>query len=309
MAHKHEHADGPGHKGHHHHHHGGGEGNLRAAFFLNLAFTVIEFIGGILTNSVAILSDAIHDLGDSLALGLAWYFERLSKRGSSPSHTYGYQRYSLLGGLITGTVLIAGLVAVLWQTIPRLLHPEPVHAGGMLGLAVVGILFNGVAVLRMRGDSSLTSRIVSWHLLEDVLGWVAVLIGATAMAIWDVPIIDPLLSVGLACFILWNVFRNLRGVFEVFLQNAPRGFDVRRFEREVQDLPRVTSTHHTHVWSIDGEHHVLSTHIVMEACTTRDEVLAVKRAVREMLDEHQFQYLTLDIELADEPCVAEVRES
>ncbi len=287
---------------HGHSHRSGG--NLKVAFFLNFAFTIIEIIGGLWTNSIAILTDAIHDAGDTASLGLAWYFEKLSERGRTPRHTFGFKRYRLLGGLITGLVLVAGLSFILWQSFQRLLNPEPVNAHGMIALAVVGILFNGAAVLRVRKGSSLTEKVVSWHLIEDVLGWVAVLIGAGVMTIWDLPIIDPILSILIALFVLWNVGRNLKNVAKVFLQTTPESFDLAEFEKNVNGLPGVTETHHTHVWSLDGESHVLTTHVVMNANSDRDGILQVKHRIRQLLDDHDFTHVTVDVELSGESCVS-----
>lgn len=293
MSHPHSH-------GHEHEH--GSEGNLKVAFFLNAAFTVFEIVGGLWTNSIAVLSDALHDAGDTASLGLAWYFERYSRRGRTARQTYGYRRFRLLGGLITGLVLLAGLGFVLWQAVARLRSPEPVHAPGMMAMAVVGILVNGAAVLRVRRGSSLTERVVSWHLLEDVLGWIAVLVGAGIMALWDLPVIDPILSIAISLFILWNVGRNLRQVLAVFLQSVPDGFDADDFSTRLLARPGVVDLHHLHVWSLDGESHVVTLHVVMSAETTRDEIVAMKAWIREILDPHEFPHVTIDVELAGEPC-------
>lgn len=279
-------------------------GNLKIAFFLNLSFTIIEIIGGLWTNSIAILSDAVHDLGDSMSLGLAWYFDRLSKQGHTPQNTYGYRRYALLGGLITAVVLMAGLAFILWHAVNRLFSPEAVNAPGMMLLAVVGVVFNGAAVLRVRKGSSLTEKVVSWHLLEDTLGWIAVLIGAGIMSVWDIPIIDPILSIGISLFVLWNVLRNLRQIFDVFLQKTPQRFDVEKFESALLVIPKILSVHHTHSWSIDGESHVLSTHLMMEGGASRDEVIAAKNEVRRLLDKKTFEHVTVDVELEGEDCMS-----
>ncbi|WP_435531623.1 cation diffusion facilitator family transporter [Ramlibacter aurantiacus] len=273
---------------------------MKAAFALNLSFTIIEVIGGLWTNSIAILSDAVHDLGDSMSLGAALYFDRRSRRGRTPRDTYGMRRYSLLGGLITAAVLVVGLSFVLWHAVSRLFAPEPVNAPGMMVLAVVGVLFNGAAVLRVRRGTSLTERVVSWHLLEDTMGWVAVLLGAAAMSIWDLPIIDPLLSIGIALFVLWNVFRTLRQFLSVFLQHTPPGFEIDRFEQDVRSIPAVSSVQHTHGWSIDGESHVLTTHLVMNPGVDRQEIVAAKAAVRRLLGAKAFEHVTIEIELAGE---------
>lgn len=285
----------------HHHHHA--SNNLGVAFFLNLAFTIIEIIGGVLTNSIAILSDALHDFGDTASLGLAWYFEKLSGKEPNTRHTYGYKRFRLLGGLVTGLVLVAGLTVVLWNAVQRLGNPEPVDAKGMMLLAVLGIVVNGAAVLKMKKGSSLTEKVVSWHLLEDVLGWVAVLIGAGIMAIWDLPIIDPILSIGISLFVLWNVAKNLKQVIAVFLQTTPESFDLDQFESRAQEIESVQSLHHTHSWSLDGESHVLSTHLVLASQSTREQILTAKGQVTDLLAEHHFDHVTIEIELEGEDCL------
>ena len=298
-SHKHDH-DVPRSGHSHDHNQHGSSGNLRTAFLLNVAFTIIEIIGGFWTNSIAILSDAVHDLGDSLSLGCAWYFDRVSQRGRSPQNTYGYRRYSLMGGLITAGVLLIGLSFVLWSAIGRLFSPQEVNAPGMMLLAVLGVLFNGAAVLRVRSGSSLTERVVSWHLLEDTLGWVAVLAGAAAMTIWNIPILDPLLSIAIALFVLWNVFRTLRHFLGVFLQRTPPGFDVASFEREACKIPGVLAARHVHSWSIDGESHVLTSHLLMRAGSDREAIVAAKNRVRELLDGKTFEHVTIDVELEGE---------
>lgn len=295
---RHEHA-GQGRAHGHAHHHGSG-GNLKVAFLLNLSFTILEIVGGLWTNSIAILSDAVHDLGDSISLGLAWYFDRVSKRGRTPKNTYGYRRYSLLGGLITAAVLLVGLSFVLWSAVSRLASPEPVNAPGMMILAVIGVAFNGAAALRVRKGSSLTERVVSWHLIEDTLGWIAVLIGAAAMSVWDLPIIDPLLSIGISLFVLWNVFKTLRQFFAIFLQRTPAGFDLEGFERDVRAIEGVADSRHTHSWSIDGESHVLTTHLVMEPGSSLEAIAEAKALVRGLLDATTFEHVTIDVELEGE---------
>lgn len=282
----------------HDHDHAGD--NLKVAFFLNLGFTLVEILGGFWTNSIAILSDAVHDLGDSLSLGLAWYFERLSHRKGTSQLTYGYRRYRLLGGLITSLVLLAGLCFVLWHSIQRLTHPEPVQAHGMMGLALLGILFNGAAVFRVRRGTSLTEKLVSWHLIEDTLGWVVVLVGAGVMAIWDLPIIDPVLSILIALFIAWNVGKNLKKVAAVFLQTTPEGFDLDAFIEKVESIPGVDSIHHIHSWSLDGERHVFSAHVIRGADSGSDAGL--KARIRALLDDHSFEHVTLELEDPGDDC-------
>jgi cobalt-zinc-cadmium efflux system protein len=277
-------------------------GNLRTAFVLNLAFTAIEFVGGLWTNSVAILSDSLHDAGDSFSLGLALYLQVLSTKRADAKFTYGYRRFSTAGALATGLVLLAGLGFIAVEAVKRLQAPQQVHAPGMIALAVVGILFNGAAAWRLHGGTSLNQAMAGWHLLEDTLGWAVVLAGSVVMALWDLPIIDPVLSLALAMFVIVNVLRHLRKVSMVFLQSAPPGFDVEGFEQRLASIPRVVGCHHTHTWTLDGEHHVFSTHVVTENSATRDEILALKRQIHELLKPLHFEHTTIEVEFEGEPC-------
>ena len=161
-------------------------------------------------NSVAILSDAIHDLGDSLSLGTAWYLDRKSKQESDQKFSFGYARFSLLGALINSVVLIAGSIFVIKEAVERLLAPETTDARGMFFFALVGIAVNGYAALKLSGGISMNEKVVSWHLLEDVLGWVAILIASIVLFFYDVPFLDPALSIAFTLYVLWNVIKRLK---------------------------------------------------------------------------------------------------
>ena len=188
------------------------------AFFLNLGFTIIEFIGGWLTNSTAIMADAVHDLGDSLSIGLAWILSKIADKQANETYSYGYQRFSLLGALVNGAVLIGGSVWVLSEAIPRLSKPEMPHTEGMILLALFGVAVNGFAAYKLSHGKSLNERILNWHLLEDVLGWVAVLLIALVLTFIELPILDPLLSIGFTLFILFNVAKSVIDTIKVFFR-------------------------------------------------------------------------------------------
>ncbi|MBD3318214.1 MAG: cation diffusion facilitator family transporter [Chitinivibrionales bacterium] len=299
MAHDHSHDHS------HTHAHTHATGSIGTAFFLNLLFTVAEFFGGVLTNSVAILSDAVHDLGDSITLGLSWYLNQKSIQGRDERFSYGYRRFSLLGALATGIVLLGGSILVLSEAIPRLLEPETPNAPGMLAFSIVGIVVNGAAVLRLRGLSSLNARVVALHLLEDVLGWVGVLIVSVTLLFLDLPILDPILSIVITSYILYNVARNLRKTLTVFLQAVPSDADPVAAEALLSEIEGVISVHHTHSWSLDGEHHVLTTHVVVSPQTSWEEASHIKRKAKKLLRSHDFHFATIEIEVEGEPCEAE----
>ncbi len=290
---------------HSHHPRPDSSSGLKIAFFLNAGFTALEIFGGLWTNSIAIITDALHDSGDCLSLGLAWYLQRLSAKEPDSKFTYGYGRFSTLGALVTSLVLMVGLSFVSWSAIERLRNPEEVEAFGMLGLAVLGILFNGIAAWRLKDGHSLNEKIASWHLLEDTLGWGAVLIGSVAMMAWGLPIIDPLLSLLISVFILWNVVRNIKKVLSVLLQHAPASFDRVAFEASISKIPGVINSHHTQTWTLDGETHVISMHLVMAAGSGRDQIVAGKRSVHELLRKQDFEHVSIEVELEGESCYLE----
>lgn len=274
--------------------------NIKVAFFLNLSFTIIEIIGGLWTNSMAILSDALHDLGDSISLGLAWYLERYSKKGPDPSFSYGYGRFSLLGALISSLVLVAGSAVILTQVIPRILKPQEVYPEGMLGLALLGIVVNGIAAIRLRKGDSLNEKVASWHLLEDVLGWVAVLIVSIVLMIKNIPILDPILSIIITLYVLYNVAKNLKEVLRVFLQGVPDQFSLEEIEEELSSIPNVASAYHTHIWSLEGHRNLLSTHLVVKDEITRDRIIELKTEVTRKMEEMGIHHVTIQIDFAEE---------
>ncbi|MBE2224113.1 MAG: cation transporter [Anaerolineae bacterium] len=279
--------------------------NIGLAFWLNLGFTLLEIVGGVWTNSTAILSDAVHDLGDSFSLGMAWLLERRAQKGSSATFSYGYGRLSLLSALLNTIVLITGSLLVLARAVPRLLNPEPTNAQGMFWFAIVGILVNGLAAWRLRGETGLNARVVSWHMIEDVLGWVAVLVVSIVLFFTQAYILDPLLSIIITLYVLFNVAKNLRKTAVLFLQGTPDDIDVAELERQIAALPQVQAVHHIHTWSLDGEHHVFSAHLVVDETVTCAEATALKKQVRALLNGHEFTHTAIEIEFANEACQLE----
>ncbi|WP_299764068.1 cation diffusion facilitator family transporter [uncultured Dokdonia sp.] len=290
----------------HHHNHTHGHthdtGNIKVAFFINLLFTIIEVIGGVLTNSVAILSDAVHDLGDSLSLGLAWYFQNYAKKKRSPSFSYGYGRFSLLGAIINSIVLVVGSIFILVEAIPRLIAPQQPETQGMMLLAILGVIFNGAAVLRLKKGTSVNERVVSLHLLEDILGWIAVLIGSIIMHFFDIPIIDPILSLGIALFILINVYKNLKETIQIVMQGVPGNTDVKDVKQKLLSYPDIVAVHDIHIWSMDGEYTIMTAHIVVQNKDTLIALDSLKKKIREDLKELHIEHVTLEFEDVGENC-------
>jgi cobalt-zinc-cadmium efflux system protein len=287
--------------GHDHSHHHTSS-NLQVAFLLNLGFTVVEIIGGILTNSVAILSDAVHDLGDSVSLGLAWYLDIKSGKQANKNFSFGYKRFSLLGALINSIVLIAGSVYIIREAILRLISPEVSNADGMILFALLGIAVNGYAAWRMSAGKTMNEKVISWHLLEDVLGWVAVLVVGVVLKFYDAPYLDPALSLFITAYILWNVTKRLRETLILFLQGVPQELDLSKVERDILSIDSVESLHQTHVWSLDGEEHVFTSHVRLHESSNMHSIHNVKKEVRECMRTHRFKHHTIQLEWGDEQC-------
>jgi len=305
MGHHHHHHHSPLH----HHHHGHGEtSNIKVAFFLNISFAIIEIIGGIYTHSLAILSDALHDLGDSLTLGLAWYFQNLAQKGRDQSFSYGYRRFSLLGAIINTVVLVVGSIFIILEAIPRIISPETVHAKGMIWLAILGILVNGAAVLRLRQGTSLNERVVSLHLLEDVLGWVAVLIASIIMLFFDVPILDPILSMLIAGYILFNAYKGVKESFFILLQGVPKSISIKALEQNLLKIERVEEVHDLHAWSMDGEYNVMTIHLVVPDESTWEQVAAIRSQARDLLEHEHIEHVTIEVHSHSEAIALKEKE-
>ena len=274
--------------------------NIKVAFFLNFTFTIFEFVGGYLTNSVAIMADAVHDLGDTISLGLSWNLDKKSKQASDHKYSFGYKRFSLLGALINGVVLFVGSGFILMETIPRLFNPQHAEAEGMFFFAIVGVLVNGFSVIKLKGGTTLNEKMVRWHLIEDVIGWVAVLIVSVVLMFYDVPILDPLLSVAIIAYVLFNVIKNLNETCRVFLQGVPSDIDFNKIEKEILALKDVRSVHRVHVWSLDGASNVMTIHVVINYVESAREMLEAKAKVRSVLSDYSIEHSTIEIELPKE---------
>ena len=270
--------------------------NILIAFILNLGFSIFEFFGGLFTNSVAILSDAVHDIGDALSIGISYFLEKKSKQKADNRYTYGYIRYSVLGGLITTIILMVGSILVIYNAVLRIINPVKVNYHGMIIFAVIGVLVNFMAAYFTKEGNSINQRSVNLHMLEDVLGWLVVLLGAIIMNFTDIKIIDPIMSIGVALFIFINTFKNLKQVLDLFLEKTPVDVDINELRRRLLNIKGVDDIHHIHVWSIDGFNNYATMHIV----TKEKNIKGVKDDIRKELMEHNICHAILETE--EETC-------
>jgi cobalt-zinc-cadmium efflux system protein len=283
------------------------EQRVRLAAFLNIAFTVIEVMGGLWTNSLAILSDALHDLGDSIALFISWLFERGAKKSPNAKYTFGYQRLSLFSAIFSASVLVAGSIIIFYQAIPRLLSPETVNALGMVGLALIGVAFNALGFFLLKRGESLNERVLSWHLLEDVLGWIVILVGGVVMYFWDFYLIDPIMTVALTAFIFYYVVKNLREGIRILLQGVPKHINLEEVKRDIGVVKGVLGMHDIHIWSLEGETDVFTAHVVLDDATLEKHPEETKQTIREILLKHHLEHSTIEFE-SEGQCTGNVCE-
>lgn len=273
------------------------EKNILVTFLLNFAFSIFEFVGGMVTGSVAILSDAIHDMGDAASIGISYFLEKKSKKQPDETYTYGYARFSVIGGAVTTLILLVGSAVVSFNAVNRIINPTPIHYDGMILLAVIGACVNLGAAFFTRDGHSLNQKAVNLHMLEDVLGWLVVLVGAVVMRFTDFVLIDPILSIGVAVFIFINAAGNLKDILELFLEKTPHGIHLNELKEHLSRIDGVLDVHHIHIWSMDRQSNYATMHIVTNA-----DPHAVKHAVREELREHGIGHVTLELEKEGEHC-------
>lgn len=273
------------------------EKNILIAFILNLAFSIFEFVGGMFTGSVAITSDAVHDIGDATSIGVSYFLERKSKSKPDDNYTYGYARYSVIGGFITTFILFFGSVMVIFNAVDKIINPTEINYSGMIIFAVIGVVVNFCAAYFTSKGESINQKAVNLHMLEDVLGWAVVLVGAIVMHFTNFAIIDPIMSIGVALFILFSAVRNFKDIFGLFLEKTPNGVSVAEIKEHITEIDGVIDAHHIHIWSMDGQSAYATMHIV-----TDNDPHHIKHKVREELAEHGIVHATLELETSSEHC-------
>ena len=272
--------------------------NILLAFILNLSFSIFEIIGGFFTNSVAILSDAIHDFGDALSIGISYFLEKKSKKKPDENYTYGYTRYSILGAFITTMILTLGSIFVIYKGLKRIIYPTSINYDGMIVFAIFGVIVNFLAAYFTKDGHSLNQKAVNLHMLEDVLGWLIVLIGSILIKFTNIVIIDSIMSIFVAIFILIHANKNLKMILDLFLGKVPNDFSVSDIKKEILKMQNVIDIHHIHIWSMDGVNNYLTMHVV----TDSNDFVSLKKNIRNLLQDFKINHVTIEIENKDEKC-------
>lgn len=273
------------------------EKNILIAFVLNLSFSIFEFIGGTITNSISIISDAIHDIGDSLSIGLSYFLEKKSKKEPDEKYTYGYARYSVIGSLITTVILLLGSILVIYNAIKRMINPIEINYDGMILFAIIGTIVNFLAAYFTKEGNSLNQKAVNLHMLEDTLGWIVVLIGSIIMKFTNILIIDSILSILVALFILIHALKSFKKVLDLFLEKIPNEISIEEIKEHILKIKNIIDVHHIHIWSIDGYSNYATMHVVIDKNSKE-----IKEKIRKELKHLGISHVTIEIETKDEIC-------
>lgn len=273
------------------------EKNILIAFILNLSFSIFELIGGLFTGSIAITSDSIHDLCDAFSILISFFLEKKSKKKADLKYTYGYVRYSVIGGIITSTILLIGSILVIYEAIKRLINPVKINYNGMIIFAIIGVIINLIAAIATKEGDSLNQRSVNLHMLEDVLGWIIVLIGSICMYFTNITYIDSILSIIVSIFILVSAFKNIKIIYDLFLEKTPKNINIEEVKKQLLSINGVSDVHHIHVRSIDGFNTYMTLHVVLDNYDSK-----IKQQIKEDLNHYGISHSTIEIELKNELC-------
>ena len=274
---------------------------IKTAFFLNLWFAIIEVIWWILTNSVSILSDAIHDFGDSITLWLSRYFEKKSAEWPSIEYSYWKRRFSLLSSVINSCILLLWSIFIIKEAIERLISPEAVNAEWMILLAILWIAVNWYAVYRLQWGKWLNNESVRLHLMEDVIGRVAILIVSIILVFYDIPQLDTILWIWIAIYVIFHAIKILKSAISLFLQKSPINIDIKEIEANVLGIQWVLDIHHVHLWSLDGDKHVFTSHVLVDSCNL-DNAVEIKKSILDSLHPYWFEHTTIELEFSKNDC-------
>lgn len=276
---------------------------------VNFFFSIFEFLGGILSGSVAIMSDAIHDLGDAVSLGFSIYFERKAKRGPDKTYTYGYSRFSVLGVFVTTVILVVGASFMIYISILRLINPTELRLDLMMILSIIGLSLNTIATFRTKNGrfnvlKSITTGSVNGIILEDVIGWLIVLYGTIVMMTTKWAWLDPVMSICISIYLIGTSFNTFKKVLELFLEKVPDGSSVDIVKYQVLAIPHVVDVKDIHLWSMDGEK-LCATMVVKVDGKVVDGVLiegsvdnpvSIKKEIRKQLRATGISQVTIEIE-------------
>ncbi|MCX6841834.1 MAG: cation diffusion facilitator family transporter [candidate division WOR-3 bacterium] len=272
--------------------------SLVVSILLNLGFAVAELVFGLMANSLTLVANSIHDASDAVALTLSYFGFRLSERAPNSRRTFGYRKVRILTAFLNAGVLVALSVLVIRSAILRIVKPEPVQSPTLIFIAVVGLVVNGVAVLLLRRDrESLVIRAAMWHLLDDFLGFIAVLVGGVVIRLTGWYVIDPILSIMVSGMVIWGAWSVFRDSASILIDSTPHdvSFDtVRKFI--VDFAPEITGVHDLHIWTIGEGERALMAHLKVRDSQVSSFQPMLSKLESALRDNFGLNHVTLELE-------------
>ncbi len=275
-----------------------GPRRLLIALVIVVVIMVVEVVGGLLSNSLALIGDAGHMLVDALALAISFVAIKIAQRPATTSRTFGYHRVEVMAALTNGGILLLIAAYILFEAYQRFRDPPEVETTLMLVVAGVGLAANltGMALLRRVRHSSINVRAAFWHILGDTIASVGVIAGGIIIAVTGWGIVDPIIAVVISCIILWGAFRLVKESTDILLEAAPGHLEVAEVNRAMLAVPGVLDVHDMHVWTITSGIHALSAHLLIEDQTVARSA-EIARAVEQNLSERfSISHTTLQLE-------------
>ncbi|MBO0134123.1 MULTISPECIES: cation diffusion facilitator family transporter [Rhizobium/Agrobacterium group] len=295
----------------HHHDHGADAGDKRIwwAILVNVLLTFAQIAGGIVSGSLSLIADAIHNFSDAASLVIAYGARRIARRPADDTMTFGYVRAEIVAALINYTTLIVIGIYLVYEAVLRIITPEPIEGWTVVIIASIALVIDVVTAMLTYALSktSMNIRAAFLHNVSDALGSVGVIIAGTLVLIYGWTWIDPAITLMIAGYILWQAFTEIGGSIRVLMMATPEGVDVKKVVADLRSVDGVNDVHHVHIWPVDEEHNALEAHLVIKDLSLA-EIAGVKRAVRKMLlDRHGIGHCTLEIETVEDGREAAVK--
>ena len=295
----------------HHHDHGADAGDKRIwwAILVNGLLTFAQIAGGIVSGSLSLIADAIHNFSDAASLVIAYGARRIARRPADDTMTFGYVRAEIVAALINYTTLIVIGIYLVYEAVLRFITPEPIEGWTVVIIASIALVIDVVTAMLTYALSktSMNIRAAFLHNVSDALGSVGVIIAGTLVIIYGWTWIDPAITLMIAGYILWQAFTEIGGSIRVLMMATPEGVDVKKVVADMRSVDGVNDVHHVHIWPVDEEHNALEAHLVIKDLSLA-EIAGVKRAVRKMLlDTHGIGHCTLEIETVEDSREAAVK--
>jgi len=282
---------------HHHHHHVSGK-NLFITIILNIIITLAQIVGGILSGSLALLSDAMHNFSDVLALVIAYVANRLAAKPKSKEFTFGLKRAEILAALFNALVLVGIGIFLIVEAVRKLIHPEPIDSTLVIWLGVLSIVLNSASVLLIKEDAheNINIKAAYLHLLTDVMTSVAVVIGGVAMALWHIYWIDAAISILIALYLIKEATALVTESTAILMQSAPKGIDIEEVAKVIESEPKIDNVHHIHLWQLDDKHIFLEAHIDFKEDLRLSECNEILEKIEEKLKALHIWHTTFQCE-------------